>query len=216
MSVSFAPDGPQATQAFTVENTSNEKIAVEISMAERKMDIDGKEDLPSAAKLFNVFPSQLILEPNATRVVRVTWMGEKNLSRELPYRLIAEQLPVSGLKAESKGRAIISILVRYIASIYIDPPGTEAKISVKSVSKIVEKNKTMLAVEVVNQGNKHKIINEPVLKLTSKDTPEITLNGDALLVLSGQNVLGGTSRRFLIPWAGKGLEGTITGSLKVQ
>jgi fimbrial chaperone protein len=216
MSVSLTPEGAGATQAFTVENTSNEKIAVQIQMAERIMKSDGSEEHPPADKLFNVFPAQMILEPKASRTVRVSWLGEKNPPKELNYRLIAEQLPVGGLQAKAKGNAVINILMRYIAAIYIDPPGTEAHLEVKSVTKTREKNKSMLAVELVNDGTKHQILNEPVLVVSAKGKADTTLSGDALNALSGQNVLAGGKRRFLIPIAEKELGDDLSGALKTK
>lgn len=216
MSVAFAPEGPAATQPLQLENTSNEKIAVQISMAERRMDTDGKEEHPSADALFNVFPSQIILEPKSTRTVRVTWNGDKKPSQELAFRLIAEQMPVSGLKTKGKGQAVINILVRFIASVYIEPAGVEPKLEVISVKKIASEGKSVLAVEIRNSGSKHKILDEPRLNLKTGAAAPLVLSGEALAPMSGQNVLAGHTRLFHVPLPANWSAAETTGSITVK
>jgi len=218
MSVNFSPEGLLATQAFQIENVSNEKIAIQISLAERKMDLDGKEELPDANKLFNVFPNQMILDAKSTRTIRVTWIGDKKPTKELAYRLIAEQLPVEGFKTKTSGQAVINILLKYIASIYIVPPETFSTISLKSLKKVEKDKKNMLEVEITNSGNRHKILSEPKIILSSanKTGTTLELGGEQLNLINGQNVLAESTRRFYIPFPPQWKSAELNGELKVK
>lgn len=217
MSVTFQPEGPGATQSFQLENDSDEKIAIQIHMAERKMALDGSETHPPADALFNVFPSQLILDAKSSRTIRVTWTGDKKPQQELAYRLIAEQLPISALRAKQNGQAVLNILLRYVASIYVNPEGTYHQLEVKSLEKTVEKGKPMLSVVIENKGTMHGILASPQLKVSDAGKEILTLKDAALAPLSGHNVLPGHTRKFLVPWPTQ-LNGasTLKGGLTVK
>ena len=53
----FEPAGAGATQSYQVINDSAEQIAVELSMVERKISLDGEETTESADDDFLVYPS---------------------------------------------------------------------------------------------------------------------------------------------------------------
>jgi fimbrial chaperone protein len=225
MSISFESEGREATRGFVVENESPEKIAVQVSMVQRKMDLDGKEEHPSAEKEFTVYPQQLILGPSEKRTIRATWIGPKEPPIELAYRIVVEQLPVQGLKKEARKKAEIQILLRYEGSIYILPKDPHAHPEVEVVSTELlpgkDKKSAQIALTLENKGSLHQILNEPVLKIFPKDKTSgepITFGTSELKTLDGQNVLAGSKRRFLIPLKGpKNLpEGPIQAQLNLK
>ncbi|CAD5971572.1 hypothetical protein [Planktothrix agardhii] len=59
----FEPAGAGATQSYEVINDSAEQIAVELSIAERKISLEGQETTESADDDFLVYPSQIVLPP---------------------------------------------------------------------------------------------------------------------------------------------------------
>ena len=195
----FRPGGPEATQTFSIENEGAEKIAVQISMAQRKMDLHGNETHPEADDDFVVYPSQVILQPKSRRSVRITWVSKKAVMIELPYRIIAEQLAIEGLKPKKTRGAAIDLLLKYEGSVYIRPNNVKPEVIVEKVEYKQKKGKEYLLIDLWNRGTAHQLLNDPVLKVSS-DKSNIELKVNELTVLNGQNVLAKSKRRFLIPW----------------
>lgn len=206
MSVSLSPSGKGNSTSFILDNNGPEKIAVQVSMAKREVSVDGTERNPDADDEFIVYPSQLVLEPNDKRTVRVTWAGDLKPMRELAYRIIAEQLPVDTTRPEKKERGLIKMLLRYLGSVYITPPGANAKIELDRIEPIAshDKKKTPhLALYLVNSGTAHAIIKRAKLKITRPGSAPLELGWDALKELDGQNVLASSKRRFELAWPPK-------------
>ena len=65
----FDPSGTGANQTFRVENNSADRIAVEISVFRRQMNLDGSDELTEAEDDFVVFPTQIVLEPKQSQIV---------------------------------------------------------------------------------------------------------------------------------------------------
>jgi len=189
----FAPAGRGATQIFRLENDTAEPVAVEISLLARRMTEQGEDQLDPASDKFAVFPEQVVLQPNQSQSVRVQWMGDANPSQELAFRLIAEQLPVDLGKAPLPGGQV-RLLVRYVASVYVTPPTAKPDVA---VTALAPQGKT-LAVTVANRGNARQILRDAVLTINGGGKT-VTLRGEQLNGLGGENVLAGSTRKFSIP-----------------
>lgn len=219
MSISLEPSGSKATHSFIVDNSGSEKIAVQISMAKRKVDAAGTETNPEADDDFIVYPSQLILEPKQKRTVRVTWAGDTKPASELAYRIIAEQLPVDTSKPKKKKQAMIRMLLRYLGAVYITPRGADAKIEVTEARSAQLKGKgTRLVLVLTNKGTAHQIIKAARLKLSAAEGSEksVELKGESLKALAGLNLLAGASRRFELAWPDKLEAGPQGAPLKAE
>lgn len=206
----FTPSGINSRQNFQIINTSDKPIAVKISMVHRDMDIYGEETLPDASELFFVFPEQVIVQPQDSQTVRVQWLGAPSVTTELPFRIIAEQLPVD-FKQETSG---INILIAYQGAIYIIPENLDFGLEIVSVKKEKDSdNNQFLVFNLQNTGNTHMILDEPKVDLTvysnSKVVKVITLSGEQLKGLANQNILAGKSRILSVPWP----EGITSGEL---
>lgn len=214
MSVEFEPKGKEATRSFLVENNSAEKIAVQVTMARRVIDLEGKETNPEADDDFIVYPPQLILGPNEKRTIRVTWAGDADPKAELAYRIIAEQLPVDAEKRPRAKNAMIKMLLRYLGAVYITPKDAKPALSVSSPERATStKDKSaQLSFVLENSGTAHKIIKELKLKALVGDK-SVVLGANELRQITGQNILAGSKRRFNIAWP-KDLP--AEGALKVE
>lgn len=179
----------KTTSILSLYNEGKEPIAIEISMAHREMDKNGKEKHPSADGLFAVYPNQLILNAKQKRSIKVQWLGEKNIKTEKSFRLIAEQLPINVSNEKRKG---IKILLRYIAAIYITPKDGASKIE----SKLITQKEDKIKIEVQNHGNIHQVLKEAKLKV--KTDKWQTFEKDALKGLAGENILAKSKREFTI------------------
>lgn len=186
----FAPTGRGSTQIFRLENTTPEPVAVEISMKSRLMKLNGEDDLQDAEDQFNVFPSQVVMQPGQVQSVRVQYIGPAALDRERAFRLIAEQLPIDVGQAPSNGGRM-RLLVKYVASVYVLPSNLKA---ILSVSKLEVVDGKWLAITMQNQGKTRKILKNITLDIGSVGLSSLDLKG-----LEGENILANTIREFRVP-----------------
>jgi fimbrial chaperone protein len=198
MIVDFGPAGAKATQTFLVDNTSKEKVAIQIEVVTRAVDPNGKETR-GETKDFLIFPEQLSLEPGERRNVRVTYVGEQNLKKELAYRLVASQLQVDFKKPEPKGASVnVNFLLQYVASLYVSDDTVKPKIEVESVK--VVKNKAEFVLK--NAGNRHLVLSDAKLIFSAKGSDgkvkEWKADATALKNVISENILAGSTRRFVI------------------
>jgi fimbrial chaperone protein len=190
MSQSIDLEPGRKSAQFIAENETNESMAIEFTVKERHMDEQGKESLPETKELA-VFPPQVIIPPKEKRTIRVNWNGPGDLSQELAFRVIAEQLPlnVNGKKKQSG----IQMLMRYMAALYVTPKNVEPKITAKVRSS--SGGETIF--QVKNSGSKHAIMLKPTVIIRSKKEKWVLKEKD-LAGLSGENVLAGSERAFKV------------------
>lgn len=184
---------------FYLENDSNQPIAVQVTLAQREMDINGVEKNSKIGNELTVYPSQLIIPANEKRSVKVIWTGTVVPVKELAYRLIAEQLPIDLEKSKSK-KASIKVLLRYIAALYVKAEDFSSEISIKEI-KIANK---VFSIEVNNNGKKHQVLSNLNLKFTDeKNNKKILLKPEDLKGMSGENILANSNRIFTFSHTGK-------------
>ncbi|WP_254174763.1 fimbrial biogenesis chaperone [Planktothrix pseudagardhii] len=199
----FEPAGAGATQSYEVINDTAEQIAVEVSMAERKISLEGQETTESADDDFLVYPSQIVLPPQGVQSVRVTWLGNPNPEKELAYRIIAEQLPINlnnpeESQAETTSGAI-KVMFRYIGSVYIRPKNAQSKVVLNGITheKGTDGN-DRLVITFENQGTRRAVLSELNLNLTSQGS-QLTLKPEQLEGVNNGVILAGNQRRFSMP-----------------
>lgn len=202
--IRFEPSGDGANQLFTVENNTDEPASVQIRITTREADVDGGEKNADADKDFMVYPAQMVLEPHASRSVRVQWAGDPNLKEEKAYRIVAEQLPVN-LDKEKPKTSAVKFLVSYRGALFVTPPGLAQNVTLDFTGTTQYMGgKKMLEIVLHNRGTQHALLRN--LKLDIKDDKGNTasLSGEELKGVTGEGILAGHRRQFLIPWP-KGL-----------
>ncbi|MBE9111160.1 molecular chaperone [Nodosilinea sp. LEGE 07298] len=201
--LTLEPSGSRSTGSFQVRSTGDEPVAVEIRVTERQMDLQGTETRPDAEDDFVVYPPQILLQPGQVQTVRVTWLGEPNPEHELPYRLIAEQLPIAIDEPEAVvTTAVVRInaLYNFVASLYISPRGSSPNIVIESASHQTINGQDALVLQFNNQGTAHKVMTGLHLTLTAAGGQTITLSPEQLQGVSGENMLAQHQRQFTLPW----------------
>ncbi|MCB8775916.1 molecular chaperone [Planktothrix agardhii] len=212
----FEPAGAGATQSYEVINDSAEQIAVELSIAERKISLEGQETTESADDDFLVYPSQIVLPPQGVQSVRVTWLGNPNPEKELAYRIIAEQLPINlNNPEESQAETTsggVKVMFRYMGSVYIRPKNAESKVVLNGITheKGTDGN-DRLVITFDNQGTRRAVLSELNLNLTSQGS-QLTLKPEQLEGVNNGVILAGNQRRFSIPWPQQLPIGEVTGT----
>lgn len=198
ITMEFEPSGRGASRTFRLDNDSDSSVGVEIQILTRVMAQDGTEKNEPATNEFTIFPTQVVLGPKKSQNVRVSWKGAPNPEHELAYRIMAEQLPVNLTANEAQG-ARLNLVVRYMGTIYIVPPGAKPDVVVESVT--VEKCDVAderLIVVLHNKGTAHGLLRDLKLQITSGEKT-VELAGDQLKGMANENVLAGSKRRFVIP-----------------
>jgi fimbrial chaperone protein len=219
ISKDFDASGSGARQTFRVVNDTEKTIGVQIRALTREMDLYGVETLEDASNYFYVYPKQVVVKPDSYQTIRVQWRGPARVEQELPYRIEAEQLPLDFEVVE--GGANLNILLVYRGTMYIVPEDIyfDAKLVSVAPHTDAEGNKK-LAIEMKNDGNTHQIMYQPKLQITSSSngntTSKVTLEADKLSGFSGENLLAGTRRIFLVPWPDELKEGKLSATYEME
>jgi fimbrial chaperone protein len=217
ISRTFAPAGRNATQSYEIVNDRNERLAVSVSMVQRQMDQNGKESYKPADDDFMIYPPQILLEPNTTQTVRVSWVGDPNPAAELSYRLIAEQVPVNLDKNQSqvaKPVGAVQILIRYLGSVFVKSDIMKSDVVLKTIETLPgATGAKQLAITMHNQGNAHVALTKLALHLKAGGSV-VDLKPDQLKGMANEVLLAGNTRRFVIPYPAGLPQGAVTATFE--
>ena len=197
MEVTLQPVGPKSQSTYKITNPTNKPLAIQVKITTRKQNLDGSELHEEAEDDFLIYPPQMIIKPSSSQKVRIQWLGDTKLKSEIPYRFIAEQLPIQLTKKEQSG---VNMILTVMGTIYIAAPNAKSQIIVdKAAPYNTEKEGQKLALTVSNHGTAHQILRNPEITIQN-DNKTFTLTDTQTKGLSDMNVLPGATRRFLIPW----------------
>lgn len=193
MEVEFSSQGTNASHIFSVENKFTKDIAVELKIYKRRINAKG-EEVRDEANDFLIFPRQIKLAPGQKRPVRVSWTGPAEVKKEIPYRLVLEQLPIDFKRKEKEAQKIdIDFLLKYVASVYVVPENAKSEVIVENVKS----RQGRLLFTLKNSGSKHLVISKFSL---SSENKEITLPAKSLQQVLGKNILCDSALDFNLPW----------------
>jgi len=214
----FAPIGAEATQSYEIINDTEERIAVEVTVVEREMNLDGEESYSPAEDDFLVYPSQIILPPDAVQVVRVSWLGDPEPDQEMTFRLKAEQLPINLVdpNAPTPTRAVgeVKVMLRYLGSLYIRPAEATPEVILESaIAQSGANGEPELAITFHNQGTASAKLKDLKLTLTAQGKT-VRLSSEQLEGMTGRTVLPHHRRRFTLPFPSELPKGEINASFE--
>lgn len=217
-SLTLEPSGSRSTGSFQVRSTGDEPVAIEIRVTERQMDLNGNEARPDAEDDFVVYPPQILLQPGQMQTVRVTWLGEPTPTHELPFRLIAEQLPIAFDEPEAVVTTPvvrINALYNFVASLYVAPRGVSPNVVLESASHQNINGQHALVVQFHNQGTAHQLLTGLHLTLEAGGQT-VTLSPEQLQGVSGENLLAQNQRQFTVPWPTELPVGPVTATFDLR
>lgn len=209
MSTSIGVKHSKNSTLFFLENDSEQAIAVTATLLRRMMDRNGVETNLKVEDELTVYPTQLIIPPNEKRSVKVTWVGKVLPTREMAYRLVAEQLPID-LDKNKKQKASIKVLLRYVAALYVSPEDWDSEVQVKQLQ--VEDKNVSLVLE--NKGKKHQVLSNLSLKVSGNKDFEVT--SEDLKGMTGENILAQSERVFTFEKVGKFKDFKNTDKIKIN
>ncbi len=193
MSVKLEPHGFGAATVLYLENESSNRVAFQVSMVSRDMNAEGNETLDPITNLFAVFPPQGVIAAGQKQSVRLAWRGPAELTNELCYRIVAEELPVNF--TPEPGKAQIKILLRYQGTVYVTPKNAKPDLKVQSFTRTTT---NLWQLTVFNAGTAHKNLINPTLTLTDSTGQKTQIPASQLPNLDGENVLPAHTRNFLV------------------
>ncbi|MFW5827990.1 MAG: molecular chaperone [Alkalispirochaeta sp.] len=195
MSASIDPQSGNATTTFDVRNTTDAPVAVQMRVTTRRIQPDGTELNEDASGQLQLFPSQIIVQAGQTQTVRVRWVGDDLPDEELPFRVVAEQLPIN-LSREQDEASGVRMMLRYRATLYVRPAGVEPEVVVADFSV----SDAELSMTIENRGTAHALLSNSLMVLESEGE-ETELPAEDVEALATVNVLPGGVRRLRIPLA---------------
>lgn len=201
----FSPSGSGAVQSYEVVNSGKDPIAISVSVLTRSLDAAGQETNESAEDDFLVYPPQFIVGAGKRQTLRVTWLGNPVVPRELAYRLLVEQLPIDRFlprAAEgSKLNARVIVLTRYKGSLYITPDRARSDLVVDSATPDTDSmGHPLLKLTVRNRGTARTLLRESKFQVKSPRSEVTVTLATADLELPSTVVLPGGERRLLFLW----------------
>ncbi len=198
ISQDFAPSGPGASHVFRVTNTMAERIAVRVSVRPRRIERDGIEVQGPESTEFLVYPRQMLLDPGDARSIRVRWEGTEAPDMEQAFRIIAEQVPVDFGGEQPAQGAGIRLTYRYEGALYVVPPGAAPDLRLDAARILERDDGRVLVVVVSNVGTRRTLLHEARLTLRTS-AGEIVLGAEELPGMTGENMLAGSTREFVVP-----------------
>jgi len=207
--LNFTNKGPRSVQTILVENTTKEKVPVEIFAYERKH-AKGKERRIKTRD-FYFFPKQFILKPGEKRNIRLSWMGIRSkeepkdpskrmkkglvdIEYEKAYRLEVKQVPVE-LKKNKASKTGIKFLYNYVASLYVKPGNVKPALEVFSFKK---KRPGFFDMEIQNTGGAHAILAFYDIEAKKGENKTLIKMIDQNKKIQGVNLLPGERRRLTL------------------
>ena len=173
LNVTYAPTGADSAKVYTITNDSDSPIAIEVTAEQRIIDLDGNEVNQDGSAYFSIQPSRMIIPADTTQLVRVQYRGPSTVTRELSFRIVAEQIPM--------------------------PRGAQEAEFVESVSTSVSRNdEGKLEVILENTGSVHQMLNSLSITLHGDDGSTYVLDEDELAPVSGKNLLTNSRLRTVI------------------
>ena len=191
LSVTYDPRGAGSAKVYTITNDSDSPIAIQVKPFKRIVDADGNEFTESANAYFSIQPQKMIIKPQSTQLVRVQYRGPQTVTKEMSFRIQAEQIPYSlGASKEETGQTI-SFLFVYSTSAYVKPSRV-----VESVRTTAVPNGDKLEVVIENTGSVHQLLNRLEVEVKGDNGAVYSIPEEDLKPFSEANLL--TNSKFVI------------------
>jgi len=170
-----------------VVNTGDGPIAVELTVFERVLDLDGEVDRTNLVpcKDFTVYPSEIILHPKEKASVQLMYKDKQKITADKAYSLFSKEVLMPLEEDETEGINVnVPIVVSYYTVINLKT-GKEGKLTFVS-SKAIKDGKIEVIVENKSGG-----------RVVAKNLA-IKTDTDTIIGFTGtkNSILPGQKRRF--------------------
>jgi P pilus assembly chaperone PapD len=189
--VTFLAGGGEKTAFVEIVHTGGGPAAIQLSVLERKLDIDGRlvEDGLSKSSDFLVHPAQVILYPKERTTVQIQYKVVGKVTADRAYALFSQEVPLD-VESEDDGSVNMSVkmLTNYYTVISLET-GKNGKLVFVS-SKAIGGGRIEVVAE--NRGGGRVNMRDFNLIVNNKLINEITGKGNS--------IMPGQTRRFTFEW----------------
>ena len=194
LSVSYDPKGAGSAKVYTITNDSGSPIAIQIKPLKRMVDKNGEEYTENANAYFSIQPQKMIIKPGATQLVRVQYRGPQTVTKEMSFRIQAEQIPYSlGASQEDAGQ-MISFLFVYSTSAYVRPTKVVENVGANVVAK-----GNNLVVTIENRGSVHQLLSQLKVDIKGNDGSSYSVPEELFTHIEGANLLTNSRFEVVVP-----------------
>lgn len=190
--------GSESRAQVVVRNDSDAPLPVEATLSKLVIDETGKSSATRESKDFLVFPPQTLIQPGASQVFRITWVGEPLLDRSQSYQLTLSQIPVR-LKDPTNR---VQVVMAFGVVINVAPPRGEAQLELVGTSITRNaKGERNPVITVRNPSRVHALLPKATIRLAGEGWSQ-TLTPAFLDQRVGIGLVQpGKRRRFVLPVA---------------
>lgn len=163
MSADFKPDKGETSQVYTITNTEDQPLSIEVHIETRRHETDGKEINEKSEQiksLFSIFPKAALIPPKQKKGIRVIYLGPKNIESETAYRVIISQRP----SPEALKTGGVKMLQEFKTAAYVAPKNAKSKIQLLKTEALGR----ALKLTFKNDGNTHQIVKKMTLKVSDE------------------------------------------------
>ena len=189
--ISFFADKGEKTAFVGIVHTGGGPAAIQLSVHERVLDIDGmivKSGLPKSSD-FIVHPAQVILYPNERANVQIQYKIKGRVKADKAYVLYSQEVPLDVVEEESEGvKTAVKVLTDYysVISLSVGKPGKLVFVS----SKVIGGGKIEVLAE--NKGAGRVPMERVNLLVDGRTVKNFTGNSNS--------IMPGQKRRFTFEW----------------
>lgn len=184
--IKFLANRGEKTAMVEIVHTGGGPAAIQVSVHERRLDIDGalvKEGLPKSAD-FAVHPAQVILYPKERATVQIQYRGKGKITADKAYVLYSEEVPIDVGEEEQGVSMKVKMTTNYYTVISLET-GKAGKLGFVS-SKVIGGGKIEVLAENKGAGR------------VDKDKLYLIVGGKYIKDFTGKgnSIMPGQTRRF--------------------
>lgn len=168
---------------------------VEIDVQTLEIAENGSQTLAPADDEFLIFPPQAMIQPGATQVFRIQWVGDPELQASRSFLIRVNQVPIQS----ADGASMVQMIYSFAIMVNVADPANRSELAVAEVVPVHESEQSGVTLLLENTGDRHDYLSSHALTL-SGDGWSTTLTPDQLAQIIGIGVVQpGRTRRFTIP-----------------
>ena len=149
--IQLSAAGQGSNSQIRVVNDRNRPVTVEVTVNRLGVPETGPvTQEPDSGEDFLIFPPQATIQPGATQVFRVRWIGDPDIAEAKSFMFSSSELPID----MEPGVTGIQMLYSIQSVVTVSPVQSTSELSVASVERAVSPaGETGLNVMFANQGN---------------------------------------------------------------
>jgi P pilus assembly chaperone PapD len=189
--ITFFADRGEKTAFVELVHTGGGPAAIQVSVLERLLDIDGalvEYGLLPKSSDFMVHPAQVILYPKERATVQVQYVGKGKITADRAYALFSQEVPVDVAREEGGVSMSVKMLTNYytVISLEVGKPGRLAFVSSKAIGggkiEVIAENRGAGRVKMERLG--------------------LVVGGKLITDFTGasNSIMPGQTRRFTFDW----------------